>query len=59
VTGAGAWLLQSKVGRTVREFDAWLERLACKPLPGAVSAAAVASAMGAGLITKACRVTLG
>jgi len=47
------------VGRTVREFDAWLERLACKPLPGAVSAAAVASAMGAGLITKACRVTLG
>ena len=42
----------------MREFDAWLVRLACRPLPGAVSAAAVASAMGAGLIAKACRVTL-
>ena len=40
------------------EFDAWLERLASDPLPGAVSAAAVASAMGAGLVAKACRVTL-
>jgi len=40
------------------EFDAWLERLASEPLPGAVSAAAVASAMGAGLVAKACRVTL-
>jgi formiminotetrahydrofolate cyclodeaminase len=34
------------------EFDAWLERMATKPLPGGVAAAALAAAMGAALGAK-------
>ena len=42
----------------VRDFESWLEDLSGEPLPGGVSAAAVASAMGAALVVKAMRVTL-
>jgi formiminotetrahydrofolate cyclodeaminase len=42
----------------MREFSAWLKDLSTKPLPGAVAAAALAAAMGAGLVAKAARVTL-
>ena len=40
------------------DFDAWLSRMARKPLPGGVSAAALAAAMGAALSAKATRLTL-
>lgn len=42
----------------MKEFSTWLKDLSTKPLPGAVAAAAVAAAMGAGLVAKATRVTL-
>lgn len=42
----------------MREFSIWLKDLSTKPLPGAVAAAALAAAMGAGLVAKAIRVTL-
>jgi methenyltetrahydrofolate cyclohydrolase len=42
----------------LKEFDAWIEDLANKPLPGGVAAAAVAAAMGAALVTKAAGATL-
>jgi len=41
----------------VPNLETWLECLAEEPLPGAVSAAAVAAAMGAALVAKATRVT--
>ncbi len=44
----GAWTI----------FDVWLHNLATKPLPGGVSAAALAAAMGAALVAKAMRVSL-
>jgi formiminotetrahydrofolate cyclodeaminase len=40
------------------DFDAWLSRMAGQPLPGGVSAAALAAAMGAALSAKAARLTL-
>jgi formiminotetrahydrofolate cyclodeaminase len=42
----------------MKEFNAWLKDLSTKSLPGAVAAAALAAAMGAGLVAKAARVTL-
>jgi formiminotetrahydrofolate cyclodeaminase len=42
----------------MRDFNSWLNDLSSKPLPGAVAAAAVSSAMGAALIAKATRITL-
>ena len=40
-------------------LESWLDELAAQSLPGGVSAAALASAMGAALLTKTARVTLG
>lgn len=40
-------------------LEMWLDDLASESLPGGVSAAAVGSAMGAALLAKAVRVTLG
>jgi formiminotetrahydrofolate cyclodeaminase len=40
-------------------LESWLEELAAQSLPGGVSAAAVASAMGAALLAKTARITLG
>jgi formiminotetrahydrofolate cyclodeaminase len=40
-------------------LGSWLDELAAQSLPGGVSAAALASAMGAALLTKTMRVTLG
>jgi formiminotetrahydrofolate cyclodeaminase len=42
----------------MRDFDTWLRDLTEKPLPGGVSAAALASAMGAALLAKTVRVSL-
>jgi methenyltetrahydrofolate cyclohydrolase len=42
----------------LRSFDAWLEDLANRALPGGVAAAAVAAAMGAALVTKVAGATL-
>jgi len=42
----------------VNEFDAWLNDMSTKPLPGGIAAAAVAASMGAALMAKALRVTL-
>jgi formiminotetrahydrofolate cyclodeaminase len=42
----------------MKEFNAWLKDLSTKSLPGAVAAAALAAAMGAGLVAKAARVTM-
>lgn len=42
----------------MQEWIAWLHNLNTKPLPGGVSAAAMASAMGAALIAKALRASL-
>jgi len=42
----------------MRDFDAWLRDLTEEPLPGGVSAAALASAMGTGLLAKAARISL-
>lgn len=42
----------------MNDFDAWLEHMRTKSLPGGVAAAAVAGAMGAALMAKAARVTL-
>lgn len=39
-------------------LGAWLEEMAACPLPGAVSAAAVAAAMGAALVAKVARLAL-
>jgi formiminotetrahydrofolate cyclodeaminase len=48
-----------RVGGTgLRAFDAWLEDLADRPLPGGVAAAAVAAAMGASLVMKVAQTTL-
>jgi formiminotetrahydrofolate cyclodeaminase len=46
------------VNGDMKEFSIWLKDLSTKPLPGAVAAAALAAAMGAGLVAKAARVTL-
>jgi formiminotetrahydrofolate cyclodeaminase len=46
------------VNGDMREFSIWLKDLSTKPLPGAVAAAALAAALGAGLVAKAARVTL-
>jgi formiminotetrahydrofolate cyclodeaminase len=40
-------------------LESWLDELAAQSLPGGVSAAALASAMGAALLAKAARVTVG
>ena len=42
----------------MKNFGIWFDDLSSKPLPGAVSAAAVAAAMGAALIAKTARITL-
>ena len=42
----------------MNDLEGWLHNLSARPLPGSVSAAAVAAAMGAALIAKAARVTL-
>jgi len=42
----------------MRDFDTWLRDLTEKPLPGSVSAAALASAMGTALLAKTARVSL-
>jgi formiminotetrahydrofolate cyclodeaminase len=42
----------------MEDFDAWLDNLSNKPLPGAVAAAAITAAMGAALMAKAARITL-
>jgi hypothetical protein len=42
----------------MQDFDVWLHNLATKPLPGGVSAAALAAAMGAALVAKAVRISL-
>ncbi len=44
--------------RSMQEFAAWLHNMSAKPLPGGVSAAALAAAMGAALLAKTARVTL-
>jgi formiminotetrahydrofolate cyclodeaminase len=38
-------------------YEDWLSRLATRPLPGGVTAAALAAAMGAALVAKAMRIT--
>lgn len=40
------------------DFEAWFSRLATKPLPGGVAAAAVAASLGSALLSKVCRLTL-
>ena len=40
------------------DFEAWFARLATKPLPGGVAAAAVAASLGSALVAKVCRLTL-
>jgi formiminotetrahydrofolate cyclodeaminase len=40
------------------DFESWFARLATKPLPGGVAAAAVAASMGSALVSKVCRLTL-
>jgi formiminotetrahydrofolate cyclodeaminase len=42
----------------VKDLEAWLNELASESLPGGVTAATVAAAMGAALIAKAARITL-
>ena len=42
----------------MRAFDAWLEDLANRALPGGMAAAAIAAAMGAALVTKVAGVAL-
>jgi len=42
----------------MEDFGTWLHDLAEKPLPGAVSAAAIASAIGTALLAKAVRISL-
>lgn len=42
----------------MRDFDAWLRDLTEEPLPGGVSAAALASVMGTALLAKAVRISL-
>jgi formiminotetrahydrofolate cyclodeaminase len=44
--------------KSVGELSVWLDDMADQPLPGGVSAAALAAAMGAALCAKAARVTL-
>lgn len=39
-------------------FESWLGRLATKPLPGGVAAAAVAASMGSALVAKVSRIAL-
>lgn len=45
----------SEIGRG---FESWFARLATKPLPGGVAAAAVAASMGSALVAKVCRLAL-
>jgi formiminotetrahydrofolate cyclodeaminase len=42
----------------MQDFGAWLRKLTTQPLPGGVSAAALAAAMGSALVAKAARVSL-
>jgi formiminotetrahydrofolate cyclodeaminase len=42
----------------MQELRTWLDAVAAEPLPGGVSAAALAAAMGAALVAKVTRVTL-
>jgi len=42
----------------MQDWGAWLHDLSTKPLPGGVSAAALASAMGAALVAKTLRISL-
>jgi formiminotetrahydrofolate cyclodeaminase len=51
-------MLQWNVSEIGKEFEAWYVRLATKPLPGGVAAAAVAASLGSGLVAKVCRLTL-
>jgi formiminotetrahydrofolate cyclodeaminase len=48
----------SAYNQSMRDLNTWLDALSNKPLPGAVSAAAVSAAMGAALIAKAARITM-
>lgn len=45
----------SEIGR---DFEAWFGRLASRPLPGGVAAAAVGAAMGSALVVKVARLAL-
>jgi formiminotetrahydrofolate cyclodeaminase len=48
----------TKPEASVVDLDTWLEILSTQPLPGGVSAAAIAAAMGAALVAKAAQSTL-
>lgn len=48
----------SSYHQNMKDFAAWLHNLSAKPLPGGVSAAALAAAMGAALLAKTARVSL-
>ena len=52
------WFHPTAYNQPMNDLTTWLEAMSNEPLPGAVSAAAVAAAMGAALIAKAARVTL-
>ncbi len=43
---------------SMQDFATWLHNMSAKPLPGGVSAAALAAAMGAALLAKTARVSL-
>jgi formiminotetrahydrofolate cyclodeaminase len=47
-----------RYNRWVKNFCFWLHNLNTKPLPGGVSAAAIAAAMGSALVAKATRISL-
>lgn len=51
-------MVQWNVSEIGKEFEAWFARLATKPLPGGVAAAAVAASMGSTLVAKVSRLTL-
>jgi formiminotetrahydrofolate cyclodeaminase len=51
--------MESTVGEDcVKDLETWLQEMVARPVPGGVSAAAVAGAMGAALLAKAARTTM-